>query len=35
MNPHFGLKSYKVQQRPDMTLAVDCDVKLQFKQTNK
>ena len=23
------------EQRPDMTLAVDCDIKHQFKQTNK
>ena len=31
----LGKSPRKWQQRPDMTLAVDWDVKHQFKQTNK
>ena len=31
----LGKIPIKWRQRPDMTIAVDCDVKLQFKQTDK
>ena len=32
--PILGKSPVKLRQRPDMTLAVDWDVKHQFKQTN-
>ena len=32
---NLGKSPIKWRQRPDMTLAVDWDVKHQFKQTNK
>ena len=31
----LGKSPMKWRQRPDMTIAVDCDVKHQFKQTNE
>ena len=31
----LGKSLIKWRQRPDMTIVVDWDVKLQFKQTNK
>ena len=31
----LGKSSIKLRQRPDMTIAVDLDVKHQFKQANK
>ena len=31
----LGKRPIKCRQRPDMTIAVDSDVKHQFKQTNK
>ena len=33
--PMLGKSPMKWRQRPDMTIAVDWDVKHQFKQTNK